>query len=177
MRRKLVWVLAALTALAVILIALVAVRAAETDPLPPPDPGLPIRLADGTLMPLAEVIDHARAGLALSRSTAPPGVEPLLPPADAEPADFAQVFELARQAADEGRLEEALALYLSIPREDATYARARRLVAWNILARDMHQPACGVRYINDSFFADPFEPKVWEDLWRVYGHTLGLPTN
>ena len=175
--RLLLWALAALATLLLAAIALVGVLGAEAEPLAPPDPALPIQLADGTHLSLAEVLERTRQGLPLPRARSPSGVEPLLPPGDEGPADFAPVFDLARHAADEGRLEEALALYLSIPPEDRNYARARRLVAWNILARDMHKPASGVRFVNDALAADPFEPKVWEDLWRVYGHTLGLPTN
>lgn len=177
MRRILLWTLLSVVTLVVILVSIVGVLAADADPLPEPDPALQIRLADGTHLPLAEVLDRARQGLPLPRAMPPSEVQPLLPPDEAEAADFAQVFDLARHAADEGRLEQALALYLSIPPEDRQYARARRLVAWNILARDMHKPARGVRFINDALAADPFEPKVWEDLWRVYTHTLGLPTD
>lgn len=177
MRRVLLWVLLAVVVAVCCLLALVGVRAADADALPPPDPSLPIQLADGSRWPLAQVLDHARQGRPLPRAVPPSGVEPLIPPPDTEPADYGPVFDLARQAANEGRLEQALALYLSIPREDSHYARARRLVAWNILARDLHKPAQGVRFVNDALAADPFEPKVWEDLWRVYTHTLGLPSD
>ena len=198
MRRILLWTLVVTAVLVVILVSLVVVRAGEVEPLPPPDPALAIELPGGESLPLAEVLERAR------RDELPPLARPqveALVAADGAGATSAAavtaggdvgpfplvdgvplvpddpVYALAETARREGRHEQALALYLSIPPDSEHYARARRLVAWNILARDMDRPEQAVRYANEALHAAPFDGNAWQDWARVYGRTLGLPVD
>ncbi|HZM00019.1 MAG TPA: hypothetical protein VFD43_07175 [Planctomycetota bacterium] len=196
MKRALLWTLLGVAVVAITLVALVGVRAGEVEPLPPADPALPIDLPGGERLPLAEVVDRARRGLPL------PVPEPLLPseqtsaaelaaatlerraaagvvvPAGAAPfVDPDPLFALADTAHREGRLEQAMALYLSVPPDDDRYSRARRIVAWKILTRDLDRPEQAVALANQSLHADPFDGNVWQDWARVYGSALGLPVD
>ena len=195
-KRALLWTLPFAVLLVITLLSLVAVRSHEVEPLPPPDPELPIELPGGESLPLAEVVERARRGLPLALPTADPKVEPLaaadvaaatieqrvvggaVVPADAAPfVDPHPLFALADAAYREGRLEQAMALYLSVPPDDDRYSRARRIVAWKILTRDLDRPEQAVAFANQSLHADPFEGNVWQDWARVYGRTLGLPVD
>jgi tetratricopeptide (TPR) repeat protein len=195
-RRILLWTFGAITLLVVVLVSLVLVRAGGVDALPPPDPALAIEMPGGQSMPLAEVVDRARQGT-LPKPTLPP-VEPLL---GSEPLDIEgeegpitilergpfpmlhgvpivpddPVYALAEIARWEGRNEQALALYLSIPPDNEHYARSRRIVAWELLARDLDRPEQAVAYANQAVRADPFNGNAWQDWARVYGKSLGLP--
>ena len=194
MRRIVLWGLLGLAVLVISLVSIVTVRVADAEELPPPDPALPIAFSDGSTLPLSKVLDRARHGLPLA--VEPPTIAQSLAidlggtivanPEQPMPALLAErhgevdpdpIFALAQQKRADGNLDQALALYLSIPRESRNYANARRLVAWNILARDRHQPAQAVKYANQALHADPFDGNAWQDWARVYGRTLGLPVD
>jgi tetratricopeptide (TPR) repeat protein len=191
-KRILLWSLLGLTILVASFVSVVGVRVADVEPLPPPDSGLLIQLGDGSRLPLAEVVQRARSGEPLP--VVPQAeVERLLPELTASTtwvrtADVAfpvvngqplidadPLFALAEHARRQGRHEEAMALYLSIPRDSDRYARARRTVAWNILTQELDRPEQAVRLVNESLHADPFDGNGWQDWARVYGRTLGLP--
>jgi len=196
-KRVLLWSLLGLLVLVGSLVSIVTVRVNDVEPLPPPDPARPIVFDDGSSMPLAEVLDRAHRGLPLPIE--PPSVmqslvadldfkatlvagdpQGLLSAPEAQGAALVAedpVYALAEQNRADGKLDQALALYLSIPRESEHYARARRIVAWNILARDQDKPEQAVRYANDALHADPFDGNVWHDWSRVYARTLGLPVD
>lgn len=182
--------------LAVALVSLVLVRAGSVDALPPPDPALAIEMSGGASLPLAEVVDRARRGT-LPKPTLPP-VQPLLGaespqiPDEEGPITILErgpfpmrhgvpivpddpLYAMAEIARWEGRSEQALALYLSIPPDNEHYARSRRIVAWELLARDLDRPEQAVKYANQAVRADPFNGNAWQDWARVYGKSLGLP--
>jgi hypothetical protein len=192
MRRILLWTLLGLAVLVIALVSIVSVRVSNAEELPPPDPALPIAFSDGSTLPLSEVLDRARRGLPLP--VEPPTVlqsvaielggtivanpaQPVTGPLTERRGDVDPdpIFALAEQNRADGKLDQALALYLSIPPDSQNYARARRIAAWNILARDLHKPEWAVKYANQALAAAPLDDSAWEDWWRVYARTLGLP--
>ena len=196
MKRVLLWSLLGLVVLVASLVSIVSVQVADVEPLPAPDPELPIVLGDGSTLPLAEVVDRAERGLPLpirKQSEAalfidgklPRRIGPSAPPLEANLAapllgadiDTDPLFDLAEQHRAHGELEQALALYLSVPPDSEHYPKARRRAARNILARDMDKPEQAVRYANQALHADPLDGNAWQDWARVYGRTLGLPVD
>ena len=138
MRRFLMWLLIPVALLVLAVISIVGVRVAAADELPPPSPSLPIVFDDGSSMPLSEVLDRSRRGLPLP--IRPPTIrqsllagldfkvtlvaddpEGLLDAPDPQPGPMDDpLYELAEQNRAEGKLDQALALYLSIPRRAGT---------------------------------------------------------
>jgi tetratricopeptide (TPR) repeat protein len=196
MRRILIWLVIPCAVLIIAALSIVGVRVWSAEELPPPDPALPIVFDDGSSMPLAEALDRARRGLPLPVA-APTFRQSLLanlefkatiavdgdpdglldaPVGSAGPLDD-PIYELAEQNRADGKLDQALALYLSIPEDSKHYARARRIVAWNILARDQGKPEQAVRYANQALHAAPLDGNAWQDWYRVYARTLGLPVD
>ncbi len=196
MKRVLTMTLLALALLALAAVCTVLLRA-DGSGLPAPDPSLPILLADGTRRPLAEVLDLARSGqpLPVPQPLVTVFIEPAGSAEDAavDPAELNRVredlarslresilaregpiFRLAETARHEGRLEEAAALYLSIPEDDRRYGRAQRRLAWDVLTKGQGQPRRAVAYAHAALAAEPFDANSWQDLARVYGATLGL---
>ena len=191
MKRVLLWSLLGVMALFFGMTTLVLLRA-DPEGLPAPDPAMPIHLADGTTRPLFEVVQAAREGTPLPYPQARKfPTDPSLTPEEAAEhqrmmevaAESVQkairevegtVFHLAEVARHEGRLDEAQALYLSVPEDDPRYGRARRRLAWDVLTKGKNQPRLAVAYANDSVRADPLEGNSWQDLVRVYGATLGI---
>ena len=192
MKRIVPWTLLGLTVLVGSLLSIVGVRVAGADELPPPDPALPIVFDDGSSMPLSEALERARAGLPLP-VRAPTVRQSLVADldlqativVDGDPGHLLDsragavvddpIYALAEQNRADGKLDQALALYLSIPPDSKNYARARRIAAWNILARDLHKPEWAVKYANEALAAAPLDDSAWEDWARVYARTLGLP--
>lgn len=193
MKRALLWSLGCLCVLLVGVVSSVLMRADFTE-LPPPDPAMPIHLSDGTTRPLSEVLELARtSGLPVAEPMRI-SIEPVnenIP--EAERAAHEQrlreltariersvrqeessVFRLAEDARRAGRLDEAEALYLSIPEDDPRYARARRRLAWNVLTKGRNQPHRAVAYVQQSVMSDPLNGNAWHDMVRVYGATLGI---
>lgn len=170
MKRVLVRFLLLLTFVLLGLVALVLLRA-EPAGTGAPDPALLIRLPDGRVQPLARVIELAREG------------QPLLPPAgappapDGAPAAGSGVFALAELALAEGRLDEALALYLSVPGDDPHYATAQRRLGWNVVSVGRRQPRRALGFVHSALAAAPLDNDVWEDVVRVYVANLGLDTS
>ena len=194
MKRIVLWLLLGLLVLVVSVVSIVNVKVADAGELPPPDPSLPIVFDDGSSMPLAEVVERAESGLPLpvsppttlqlvasaldGRIVASPAGRPLDASLTARVGTVDDpIFALAEQNRADGKLEQALALYLSVPPDSEHYAKSRRLAAWNILARDMDRPEQAVRYANEALHAAPFDGNVWQDWARVYGRTLGLPVD
>jgi hypothetical protein len=192
MKRIVLWTLLGLTVLVGSLLSIVGVRVAGADELPPPDPALPIVFDDGSSMPLSEALERARAGLPLPVQ-APTVRQSLVADLDLQATIVVDgdpdhlldsragavvddpIYALAEQNRADGKLDQALALYLSIPPDSKNYARARRIAAWNILARDLHKPEWAVKYANEALAAAPLDDSAWEDWARVYARTLGLP--
>lgn len=175
MKRKL---LGALLLLVLLLAGVVGTVLLRSDPagLPAPDPALPIRLPDGSSRPLARVLELSLEGQPLL----PPDAGPAEPPDGATPGTRSParvLFELADLAVGEGRLDEAAALYLSIPESDPLHAHAQRRVAWNVLSLGKRQPRRAVAYAHAALAASPLDNDVWEDVARVYVATLGLDTS
>lgn len=192
MRRTLTWTLLLLVFTLVGVVSTVLLRA-EPASLAAPDPATVIQLPDGSRRPLAEVLERARQGEDFGWS---PPVIRLAPPLAAEVApdperqrvaeDVARavqsairehegtVFHLAEVARHEGRLDEAAALYLSIPEDDRRYGRAQRRLAWDVLTKGQGQPRRAVAFAHAALAAEPFDANSWQDLARVYGATLGL---
>ena len=194
MKRVLLWSLAGLMALVLGLTSIVLLRA-DSVGLPAPDPAQPIHLGDGTTRPLSEVLQLAKDG------ELPPPAQPMkisfeppnanLPEEEraAQEQELRELtariertirmeenslFGLAEVARLEGRLDEAQALYLSIPEDDPRYARARRRLAWNVLTKGRGQPGRAVMFAKQSVVADPLNGNGWHDLARVCGATLGI---
>lgn len=116
--------LAAILASIAALVIVAAIRAA-VDSSEAVDPKTPIHLRDGRIVPLSEAI----AILTSSRATdshAPTGS----PPRQTDP-----VYSAATQAEAAGRLDEAMALYLSVDKSSRNFARAQRQVGWEILTK------------------------------------------
>jgi hypothetical protein len=191
MRRTLLWSLLTACAVLVVSVFVVMLRADDATGPPPPDPHLTIQLQDGSTLPLAEL-------LARLKDTVRAPVEPLLAadaagdvnraPRDARAGmtaglvappypgmSWGPVFRLAEHHRQGARLDQALALYLSIPEGDPDYGHAQRRIAWDILTLGHDDPAAGVAYTHRALAAEPLDGNSWQDLVRVYGRTLGLP--
>jgi hypothetical protein len=161
--------------------------------LPAPNPAQPIHLADGTTRPLSEVLQLAPDDVPLPDEPAliVGGPDPALTPEEnverekvmrdiadsvqaAIRAEEGTVFHLAEVARREGRLDEAEALYLSIPEDDPRWARAQRRIAWDILAKGKGEPRRAVVYAKKALAAEPFDANSWQDFARVCAGTLGV---
>ncbi len=203
MKRALTWTLLVLVLLVVGLVSTVLLRA-EPSGLPAPDPATVIHLPDGSGLPLADLLDRVCRGIPLDLTPSP---EPLVPrAADDQTASIqapsaaaaridglftpeqlaaieralaaeSPIFHLAELARHEDRLDEAAALYLSVPENDPRYGRSRRRLAWDVLTKGQGQPQRAVAYAHDALAAEPFDANSWQDLARVYGATLGLDTD
>ena len=193
-----VLLLVALTAMSI----LVNVRSEISEPLPEPDPALPILMADGSELPLTDVLDRVARRLPLPLAPTSPSdlvvvINPDTPmrfsdgtamtPEDVEKIEsavlegireyrdrFGPTFALAQQREVAGDYDQAIALYLSIKEHEPGYAYSRRRVGWHILAKQ-GQPAQGVRYVQQALIADPLNGNSWQDFARIYGRTLGIP--
>ncbi|MCI0589858.1 MAG: hypothetical protein L0323_23840 [Planctomycetes bacterium] len=175
----------------------VNVRAVRTDLARLTDPDLPISLPDGEVVPLRELVERSatapapedssrvvrtRVDLPNRTSTRPrfEGNPDALRAGESggrrrERAQAGDLFALAEIQREEGRTDEALALYLSVPRSHPNYALARRRAGWHILADERGQPERGVPLVQEALLADPFSGNSWQDLARVYGRALGVP--
>lgn len=196
MKRALLWSLLLLVFLCVGVVGTVLLRADPTA-LPAPDPALLIHLPDGSARPLAQVLELAREGqpllpppataAALDGLPAAPAGAPLDPAAHERLQDQQRarivleigsqegtVFHLAEIARHAGRLDEAAALYLSVPEDDPRYGRAQRRLAWDVMTKGQGQPQRAVSYAHAALAAEPLDGNSWQDLARVYGATLGL---
>lgn len=200
MKRTLLWTLGILVFVVLGSLCTVLVRA-DRSGLPAPDPSTPIHLPDGSTRPLAEVLQLVRDGVALPEAPeprvtivdSPDPAEKLSPEQHAERNQVVKdavrdafrelreeqgpIFSLAESARDAGRLDEAAALYLSVPANDPRYARAQRRLAWEVLTKGLDQPRRAVPFADAAVCADPFSTSAWRDLTRVYGATLGIDTD
>jgi len=179
MRRTLLWLLIVATGLVLALALVVNLRSLGSDELPAPDARLPIQLADGTWVPLADALAQLEA------AREPPAAHALL--ADGVPAPAAEpdlaafypgmpwgpVFKLAEHHRQSGRRDQALALFQSIPDSDPDHALACRRIAQEIVARG--DPASAVPFAHAALRDEPFDLNSWQDLAIVYAAGLGLP--
>lgn len=85
-----------------------------------------------------------------------------------------EIYVVGIEHAYAGRLELGEAILLTIPRGDPQYARAQRQIARWVYLAGRNDPKGGVRYATRAMFADPIDPKVWEDVGRVYLGAAGL---
>lgn len=152
--------------LALVLVIVVQMRAEPAD-LPAPDPAQLIHLPNGSARPLAQILELVRASEPL----------PVLAEDSAGAGAGARLFDLGDAALDAGRLDEAAALYLSIPEADPLYAHARRRLAWEVLCKGRRTPRRAVDLVHASLAAEPFDNDVWEDVVRVYLGALGADTS
>jgi hypothetical protein len=193
MKRALVISLLVMVALVLGLLGTALLRAVPGG-LPAPDPAQLIHLRDGTSRPLSEVLALAEQGSPLVdvhvEVIASPDAARLAPDEaaarqkqsdeiqkiveDAIRSEEGTVFHLAEIARREGRLDEAEALYLSIPEDDPRWARAQRRIAWDVLAKGKGEPRQGVMYAKKALAADPFNANSWQDFARVCAGTLGI---
>lgn len=183
--------LLALLVVVLVVSVVVLVEWRAEDQLPPPDPAMPIHVSEGFVLSLAEVVEQAQAGTLPVRTDddgpkvwTPPSPEALAAQAAVHEANAKRVrawednrpplYRLGETALDEGRLDEALALFASIPEEDPYWADAQRCIGWDILAKRKGQPRRAVSYVQAAAMADPLEGNAWQDLARVYAGTLGF---
>jgi hypothetical protein len=172
---------------------LVLLRVGDADPLPPPDGRLPIDLPDGTSLPLqhvlAQLVTGPRAPIApLVPADAPQDGDEVRQAADAVATarlagalypgtGWGAVFRLAEHHRQAGRIDQALALFQSIPEDDHDYGRAQRRIAWSILTWERNQPEVAMPYAYRALVAEPLDGNGWQDMARIYGRTLGLPVD
>jgi hypothetical protein len=199
MRRTLIIAGAVATFLLAVAGIAVNLLVAGAGELPPPDPALPVTLADGRVLPLSELLDRLRRAPAQDAPPVPlaPSEEPApLLPLEASPEAFADPhaelarirIELARRSAgihgplvalaeeqlELGNLEQAAALYLSVRPGEQGYGFARRRLGWEVLARGRGQPELGVAHVHEALRAEPLDGNSWQDAARVYGAALGF---
>jgi len=84
------------------------------------------------------------------------------------------LFTLAEMARERGDVDQALALYLSVPKDHPEYSRSRRRIGWDLYTQRLSEPERGIAFVNQALFTRPFEENSWQDLARVYGRTLGI---
>lgn len=183
--------LAALLGL-ILLAAAFALLAPVGPPLPPPDLQRLMPLPDGGALPLGKLLSLARAQKPLTMEAAAEldrnaGAAGIASPAatdreaDAGLPDIPfwrdPIFVLAEQQREQGRLEDALALYQSFTPRDGLYALAQRRIAWDILVLGRNDPASARTYIRRSLRADPFSGNGWQDTFRVHARLMGLPVD
>jgi hypothetical protein len=173
--------------LVVVLLGVLVNLRADGAGLPPPDARLPIQLPDGEVVPLAELI--AKLGGGTRTPIQPLGVAGT--PEGSTSTDAADTrarlaatlypgiawgpaFKLAEFHRQADRLNQALALYQSIPKGDRDYGRAQSRIAWDILTLGRGDPEAAVAHAHRALVAEPLDGNSWEDLVRIYGRTLGL---
>ncbi len=93
------------------------------------------------------------------------------------PPDATDVYEMAEYEHWNGRPEQAIALYRSVPKDHHSYARAQRHIGWKLYTKELDDPRRGIAFVNASVKADPFDGNAWEDLVRVYAAGIGLPVD
>ncbi len=189
--RTLAWIVLLALALPVALVAVINVTAGPAPELEPPDPDMEITVgAEGRVVTLAELTERFVEDSALSpdaeepsdatqraeEEESPPALTPILTvwPDPERAAREGDLVQLGRYALREGRVEEALALWRSVPRGHEDWARAQRFIGYEIYGKALDEPRKGVAYVNRALAAQPFEGNSWQDLGRVYAQSLGL---
>jgi hypothetical protein len=202
MRRTFLFLSVLLTVILAALGVTINLHCAGAVPLAPPDPLMPITLADGSQLPLEELLARVRRDEPLPEAPRPeaPAVAPidsLFETMEGERAptpeelrimhaairhdyrdvllqEFGPVFLLAEEHRNKGNLDQAEALYLSIAEGEPAYGYARRRLAWDVLTKGRGQPERGVEYAHEALVEDPLNGNSWQDLARVYASTLGF---
>jgi len=90
------------------------------------------------------------------------------------PAPDSGLFSLAEWHRQGGHMEQAEALYASIPEGHPHWSRARRRLAWDVYAKGRGEAARGVPLAHESLRSDPLDGNAWQDAARVYLATVGL---
>jgi hypothetical protein len=158
----------------------------------PVDPATPIHLADGRVVPLSEVIEageretsESDGGSSLATAERAASEADAAGEASTRGAVEAvrrrrgasrsgdPIFDLAQAALADGRNDEALALFLSVPRDSTQYARARRRAGWDVLTKRQGKTREGARYVHEALRLRPFEGNSWQDASRVYAASFG----
>ena len=120
-----------------------------------------------------EDADHKRALIAPPRDIGEPA--PFVRESWRDAPDPDDPYELAEYHLwQTGEVEQAYALFRSVPADHPHYNVAQRRIGWEILTKERGDPRQGVAYINRSMTADPFDHDIWQDTWRVYMRTLGM---
>jgi hypothetical protein len=87
------------------------------------------------------------------------------------------LFSLAEWHRHNGNLDQAQALYESVPASDGQWSRAHRRLGWDVYTKGHDSPARGVAYVHESLRSDPMDGNAWQDAARVYLATVGLPVD
>lgn len=185
--------------LLLVVLALPLIMASRSTPPPPLDPGMQIRMSDGSTSTLEEVVARAKGpagelppapedGGRIGRAPGPDdpdpataarqGVLPLLHADDLTYEEFLRLydenenpydlFRMAEWAQMQGRVGEAVALLRSLPQDHPRYARAMRMLGWDLYTRQLDDPGQGIWFVNKSLAEKPFEGNAWQDAYRVY---------
>ena len=92
-------------------------------------------------------------------------------------APASDLYSLAEWHRHGGQIDQAEALYASIPEGHPQWSRARRRLAWDVYTKGHGQPGRGVPLAHQSLRSDPLDGNAWQDAARVYLATLGLPVD
>jgi hypothetical protein len=154
-------------------------RAARGEPLPSalaPTAPVPELAADVREAPEAGMSDGTaeRAGHGLPSRSPAEQAALRAEQRDLAVACWGPVFVLAREALQSGRVEQAQALFQSLPEDHPSYAAAQRAIAWDIMTRERGQPSRGIAYVQKALRAEPLQGNSWQDAARVYGSVLGF---
>jgi len=202
MKHPIRWMLIGLLAVPVLIVAVANGIAESPRELLPPDPGMLITLPDGRQQPLfdvlahsnltSEVIDREGRGAAegMLSASSDEADEPVAgldvdqaskalrtAARDRRPPETGDIYGLAEYALDQGDLDQALALFRSLPEEHPRYGRAQRRIGWDIYTKGLDDPNRGLAFVNRSIRDDPTEGNAWQDAIRVYAATIGFPVN
>ena len=86
-----------------------------------------------------------------------------------------EIVWLARDAYQNGRLDEAVALLNEIPPGDEQYSRAQRYLGWEVLTERGGRPRAGLAHMHKALQADPLDGENWQDASRVFLASIGVP--
>jgi hypothetical protein len=206
MKRNLILMMVGLGATLLVLVAIVNMLAIPSAETPPPDPSQLVLLPDGSERTIEDLIAPWTDPDGEGREGSSPleELEELVAgePAEARTTEktpeelgkeIEAVLETLRARVDhmpmtddpfavaewhrhEGRLDQAEALYLSMPDNHPQWARSRRRLAWDVFAKE-GEAGRGVPFVHESIMAEPFDGNSWQDAARVYAATLGLPVD
>lgn len=195
LKRLVKWVLLPVVLLVGVLV-LVANLLSEPSDLRAEDfAALPITLPDGGSMPMGELVGLMQRGEADERLGRP------LDPQESDQIDAGSVtytdetgerveqritftwpppldpndpMSMGRWAYDNGRYEEAMALFSAVPEDHDQYGRAQRYLGWDLLTKTHDRPRAGLAHIHRALSADPLDGNHWQDAARIYLRAVGV---
>jgi len=195
LKRLVRWVLLPALLLIGVLVLVVNMLAEPSDLRPEDFAALPITLPDGGAMPMGELVELMRRGEADARlgasveqiETTEVGAGTVVvtdgngerveqrvtfrwPP----PLDPNDPMSMARWAYDNGRYDEALALFSAVPEDHEQYGRAQRYLGWELLTKTHDRPRAGLAHIHRALAADPLDGNHWQDAARIYLRAVGV---